>query len=80
MREWLYISTHYQPQIYIEVSVQLHEPTVLPPVERVSITHETGGWVGLRTGLHASDKSLTLSYNRITFRRPSRTQDGHDTD
>jgi hypothetical protein len=43
MRAWLYISIHYQPQSYIEVSAQLHDPAVLPPVERVSIARETGG-------------------------------------
>ena len=61
MRAWLYISTHYQPHIYIEVSAQLHDPAIQLPEERVSFTHETGGWVGIRIGLHASDKSLTLS-------------------
>ena len=49
MRAWLYISTHYQTQSYIEVSAQLHDSAVLPPVERVSITHETGG-TGLDSG------------------------------
>jgi hypothetical protein len=59
-RTWLYISAHYQPQSYIEVSAQLHDPAVLTSVERVSITLEAGGWVGLRTGLNASDKTLAL--------------------
>jgi hypothetical protein len=40
----------------MEVSGQLHDPAALSPGERVPSTHGTGGKVGPRVGMDASEK------------------------
>jgi hypothetical protein len=40
----------------MEVSVQLHAPTALPPGREPPGTHWRGGWVGLRAYLDYIEK------------------------
>jgi hypothetical protein len=50
----------------MEVSGQLHAPTVLAPGEGTPGTHWIGGWVGSTSGLDAVEKNPVPPRNRTS--------------
>jgi hypothetical protein len=49
----------------MEVSDQLHTPSILPPMEKGPSTHRIGGWVGPRVGLDAVEERKNLALPEI---------------